>query len=72
MNTGLPKHIKILHYVVKKPWQQKEPVLLEIGTLWQERYWFDYYSEILRLKSMSGFDMTEEDIIQNNIDGLVV
>lgn len=72
MNTGLPKHVKILHYVVKKPWQQKEPVLLEVGTLWQERYWFDYYSEILRLKSMIETEMTEEDIIQNNIDGLVI
>jgi hypothetical protein len=47
----LPEHVKILHYVVKKPWQNKEPVPLEVGTLWQERYWFDYYSELLRLKS---------------------
>tara|TARA_B100001173_G_scaffold126834_1_gene110136 strand:+ start:294 stop:1067 length:774 start_codon:yes stop_codon:yes gene_type:complete len=51
INTGLPEHVKILHYVVKKPWQKKEPVPLEVGTLWQERYWFDYYSELLRLKS---------------------
>lgn len=51
INTGLPEHVKILHYVVKKPWQQREPVPLEVGTLWQERYWFDYYSRVLRLKS---------------------
>ena len=49
-NTGLPKHIKILHFIVKKPWQNKPLVLLEEGTLWQERYWFDYYSKILKLK----------------------
>lgn len=50
-NTGLPKYIKILHYIVKKPWQQKELVSLEEGTLWTERYWFDYYSKILKLKN---------------------
>jgi lipopolysaccharide biosynthesis glycosyltransferase len=49
-NTGLPKHIKILHFIVKKPWQNKPLVMLEEGTLWQERYWFDYYSKILKLK----------------------
>jgi lipopolysaccharide biosynthesis glycosyltransferase len=49
-NSGLPKHIKILHYIVKKPWQQKPLVYLEEGTIWQERYWFDYYSKILKLK----------------------
>ena len=42
--------IKILHFIVKKPWQNKPLVLLEEGTLWQERYWFDYYSKILKLK----------------------
>jgi lipopolysaccharide biosynthesis glycosyltransferase len=50
-NTGLPNYIKIIHYVVKKPWQQKPLVLLEEGTLWQERYWFEYYSKILKLKN---------------------
>jgi lipopolysaccharide biosynthesis glycosyltransferase len=49
-NTGLPKYVKILHYVVKKPWQNRNLVLLEEGTLWQEKYWFDYYSKILKLK----------------------
>jgi len=49
-NTGLPKHIKILHYIVKKPWQQKPLVYLEEGTIWQERYWFEYYSKILKYK----------------------
>ena len=44
------KHIKILHFIVKKPWQNKPLVTLEEGTLWQERYWFDYYSKILKLK----------------------
>ena len=51
INTGLPKHVKVLHYVVKKPWQQREPVPLEQGTLWLERYWFDYYSKVLNLKN---------------------
>lgn len=49
-NTGIPKYIKILHYVVKKPWQNRPPVYLEEGTLWQERYWFEYYSKVLKLK----------------------
>lgn len=47
---GLPKYVKILHYVVKKPWQNKQLVLLEEGTLWQERYWYEYYSKVLKLK----------------------
>jgi glycogenin glucosyltransferase len=50
-NTGLPKHIKILHYIVKKPWQQKPLVYLEEGTIWQERYWFEYYSKLLKYKN---------------------
>lgn len=50
-NTGLPKYIKILHFIVKKPWQNKPLVSLEEGTLWQERYWFEYYSKILKLKN---------------------
>lgn len=49
-NVGLPRHIKIIHYVVKKPWQQKPLVILEEGTLWTEKYWFDYYSKVLNLK----------------------
>ena len=49
-NTGLPKYIKIIHYVVKKPWQQKPLVILEEGTLWTERYWFEYYSKVLKYK----------------------
>jgi len=49
-NTGLPDYIKIIHYVVKKPWQQKPLVILEEGTLWTERYWFEYYSKVLKYK----------------------
>ena len=49
-NTGLPNYIKIIHYVVKKPWQQKPLVFLEEGTLWTERYWFEYYSKVLKYK----------------------
>jgi glycogenin glucosyltransferase len=49
-NTGLPNYIKIIHYVVKKPWQQKPLVILEEGTLWTERYWFEYYSKVLKYK----------------------
>jgi hypothetical protein len=26
-------------------------VFLEEGTIWQEKYWFDYYSKILKLKN---------------------
>jgi lipopolysaccharide biosynthesis glycosyltransferase len=50
-NSGLPKHIKILHYIVKKPWQQKPLVYLEEGTIWQEKYWFEYYSKLLKYKN---------------------
>jgi len=50
-NTGLPKYIKILHFIAKKPWQDKPLVFLEEGTIWQERYWFNYYSKILKLKN---------------------
>jgi lipopolysaccharide biosynthesis glycosyltransferase len=49
-NTGLPNYVKIIHYVVKKPWQQKPLVFLEEGTLWTERYWFEYYSKVLKYK----------------------
>jgi lipopolysaccharide biosynthesis glycosyltransferase len=50
-NTGLPKYIKIFHYIVKKPWQNKPLVFLEEGTIWTEKYWFEYYSKILKLKN---------------------
>ena len=50
-NTGLPKYIKIIHYVVKKPWQQKPLVILEEGTLWTERYWHDYYIKTLKYRN---------------------
>jgi glycogenin glucosyltransferase len=49
-NSGLPKYIKILHFIAKKPWQKKPLVVLEEGTIWQERYWFEYYSKVLKLK----------------------
>jgi lipopolysaccharide biosynthesis glycosyltransferase len=49
-NYGIPKNVKILHYVVKKPWQNKPIVFLEEGTLWTERYWFEYYAKIMKLK----------------------
>lgn len=50
-NSELAKHIRILHYIVKKPWQNTAPVALEDGTLWLERYWFDVYAKVLRDKS---------------------
>lgn len=50
-NSELARHIKILHYIVKKPWQNTQPVALEDGTLWLERYWFDVYTKVLRIKS---------------------
>lgn len=50
-NTGLPKYIKILHFIAKKPWQNKPLVFLEEGTIWQEKYWYEYYSKILKLKN---------------------
>ena len=49
--SGLPKHIKILHFICKKPWQNKPIFQIEEGTLWQERYWFEYYSKVFRIKS---------------------
>jgi lipopolysaccharide biosynthesis glycosyltransferase len=49
-NSTLAKHIKILHYVVKKPWQEKQLVPLEEGTFWLERYWLEYYAKIMKLK----------------------
>lgn len=50
IRSGLPSHVKILHYVVKKPWQKKDIVPLEEGTIWLEKYWFEYYSKILKYK----------------------
>lgn len=50
-NSELAKHIKILHYIAKKPWQNIPPVALEEGTLWLERYWFDVYAEVLRIRT---------------------
>jgi lipopolysaccharide biosynthesis glycosyltransferase len=50
-NSELAKHIRILHYIIKKPWQNIQPVALEEGTLWLERYWFDVYAKVLRKKS---------------------
>lgn len=50
-NSGLAKYVKILHYVVKKPWQNKQPVLIEEGSLWLEKYWFDYYARVLKFKN---------------------
>lgn len=50
-NSELAKHIRILHYIAKKPWQNIQPVPLEDGTLWLERYWFDVYAKVLRKKS---------------------
>lgn len=50
---GLAKYVKILHYVVKKPWQQRSPVLLEDGTLWLERYWYDTYAKTMRLRHVT-------------------
>jgi len=49
-NTNLPKHLRILHYIVKKPWQNKPLVSLEEGTIWQERYWFDYHTKTLKYR----------------------
>jgi lipopolysaccharide biosynthesis glycosyltransferase len=49
-NSGLPKYIKILHFIAKKPWQNKPLVFLEEGTIWQERYWFNYYSKIFKYR----------------------
>lgn len=54
-NSELAKHIRILHYIAKKPWQKTQPVALEEGTLWLERYWFDVYAKTLRGKSRSQF-----------------
>ena len=51
-NTGLPKHVKILHFIVKKPWQNKPLVPLEEGTIWLERYWIEYYSKVLKYKNV--------------------
>lgn len=50
-NSELAKHIRILHYIIKKPWQNIQPVALEDGTLWLERYWFDAYAKVLRKKA---------------------
>jgi lipopolysaccharide biosynthesis glycosyltransferase len=50
-NSGLPKYIKILHFIAKKPWQNKPLVFLEEGTIWQERYWYEYYSKLLKFKN---------------------
>lgn len=50
-NSEIAKHIRILHYIAKKPWQNIQPVALEEGTLWLERYWFDTYAKVARIRS---------------------
>lgn len=50
-NSDLAKHIKVLHYIAKKPWQNIQAVALEEGTLWLERYWFDVYAKVARIRS---------------------
>lgn len=50
-NSGLAKYVNILHYVVKKPWQNRGIALIEDGSLWLEKYWFDYYARVLKLKN---------------------
>lgn len=50
-NSELAGHIRILHYIAKKPWQNIQPVAIEEGTLWLERYWFDVYAKVMREKS---------------------
>lgn len=52
-NSELPRHIRILHYIAKKPWQNIQIVPLEEGTLWLERYWFDVYAKVMRIRSQS-------------------
>lgn len=47
----LPNHIKILHYIVKKPWQNKPLSPIEAGTGWLDKYWFQYYAKILKYKT---------------------
>jgi len=49
-NSELAKHIKVLHYIVKKPWQQKPLLPLEEGTIWLERYWFSYYTKTMKYR----------------------
>ena len=74
IHSGLPKHVKILHYVVKKPWQQKQIVPLEVGTLWLERYWFDYYAKVLKIKTDIDLNKNfklDDQIIQSNIDEII-
>jgi lipopolysaccharide biosynthesis glycosyltransferase len=50
-NSELARHIRILHYIAKKPWQNIQPVALEEGTLWLERYWFDVYAKVARIRT---------------------
>lgn len=50
-NSELAKHIRVLHYIAKKPWQNTHPVALEEGTLWLERYWFDAYAKVMRVRA---------------------
>lgn len=50
-NSEIASHIRILHYIAKKPWQNLQPVALEEGTLWLERYWFDIYAKVMRVRS---------------------
>lgn len=50
-NSELAKHIRILHYIAKKPWQNIQTVALEEGTLWLERYWFDVYAKVMRVRA---------------------
>lgn len=50
-NSDLAKHVRVLHYIAKKPWQNIQTVALEEGTLWLERHWFDVYAKVMRVRS---------------------
>jgi lipopolysaccharide biosynthesis glycosyltransferase len=59
-NSEMARHIRILHYIAKKPWQNIQPVALEEGTLWLERCWFDVYARVMRIKSKVQSSMVSE------------
>jgi len=46
--ASLAKHIKILHYVIKKPWMLRDyDTPIEQGCHYLERYWWDYQHKLI-------------------------
>jgi lipopolysaccharide biosynthesis glycosyltransferase len=48
---GLSPHIKILHYVIHKPWTSYQPLTIEEGCGWLDKYWHIERNEFVKKTS---------------------